>query len=250
MKISAQEFLVAPKKAITFLGMSGTGKTHISSQLAQWGWTQYSCDYEIGRTYLCDQMAQTDGFDPNDISALSTFLGKLGSSEHGGFSLPLFKERQKAYYDAECDALRGMRVALQNSEGDFIHDSSGSLCEIEDVALIRELGEKTLFVYLQASDEGEQQVLQRAHDYPKPLFFPPQFLDENLALYLSEQGLDDVSDIVPDKFSRWIFPKLFEARKPKYDRMAALYGVSISATEFANLKSADEFIEIIAKHLD
>jgi len=251
MKLSAQDFLNSPQKIITFLGMSGAGKTYISSQLARWGWVQYSCDYEIGTRYLKDDLAGLGGVDVEDIGALSAFLGKLGSQEHGGFPLDLFRKRQKAYYDAECQSIASVAQLLSKGvDGNFIHDSTGSLCEVEDETLLHALGEKTLFVYLQASEESEKQVLQRAQDVPKPLFFPADFLEENLQAYLNEFSLSGVDDIEPDHFSRWIFPKLFEARKPKYQRLADLYGVSIPAESFSDLGSVEDFVEIVARHLD
>lgn len=250
MKITKEEFLNAPKKNITLIGMSGAGKTHISCMLQRWGWNNYSCDYVIGEKYLKDDLSNVENLSAEDISALSDFLGKLGGTQYGGFSLELFKERQKAYYDAECQALEAMGAEMRAESKHFVHDSTGSFCEIEDDSLIEKIGQETLFVYLKTGEKEEAEVLQRAHDYPKPLFFPPQFLSEKLVQYLSEHGLHEVEDIVPDEFSRWVFPILFEARKPKYQRLADLYGVAISAAEFINMASDQDFISIIAKHLD
>ncbi len=247
MKITAQEFKNSPNKSITLIGMSGAGKSYISSQLEGWGWSNYSCDYEIGARFLRDDLVIGANFTMDDIGALSDYLGKLGNSDKGGFPLDKFKARQKAYYDAEVKALQVMVVP---EDRDFIHDSTGSLCEVEDDALMQKLGEKTLFVYLKTDAQEDKKVLQRARDYPKPLFFPPPFLEEKLSTFLSEFNLASVNEIEPDDFSRWVFPKLFEARKPKYQSLADKYGVAISSSKFKDLQSADEFIEIIADHLD
>ncbi len=250
MKLSKDEFLNG-KKSITLLGMSGAGKTHISCQLEKWGWYNYSCDYVIGDEYLRDELAANgDEFSAENIGALSVYLGKLGGAQYGGFDLDTFKARQKAYYDAECHALEAMGNVLSATDKPFVHDSTGSLCEIEDEALLRKIGEETMFVYLKTNEEGERDVLKRAREYPKPLFFPSAFLKEKLASYIEENKLNGVDDIVPDDFSRWVFPLLFEARKPKYQRLADLYGITIPSTEFNNLNSADMFVDIIAKHLD
>ncbi|MGH1404573.1 MAG: hypothetical protein ACRBDL_10040 [Alphaproteobacteria bacterium] len=249
MKITAQEFLNSSRKAVTLIGMSGAGKTHISCQLQAWGWENYSCDYEIGAKFLKDELTDVQSLSTEDIGALSTFLGKLGSPEKDGFDMDLFKTRQKAYYDAEVLALQAMQSVVEGTQGHFVHDSTGSLCEIGDDELLRQIGEKTLFVYLKTDEETEKEVLQRAQDYPKPLFFPPAFLQEKVQTFLNEQNLDSVSDVMPDDFSRWVFPLLFEARKPKYQRLADLYGVTVPATEFRDLSSSDEFIKIIAQYL-
>lgn len=250
MRITAEEFRNSPKKAITLLGMSGAGKTHISCQLEAWGWNNYSCDYVIGAKYLKEELSGVGPITADDIGALSEYLGKLGDVGQGGFALDLFKARQKAYYDAEIEALDAMGAVLEQVQGNFIHDSTGSLCEVEDEALMKKIGMQTLFVYLKTDAQEEQVVLQRARDYPKPLFFPPAFLKQKLEEFLSEFNISGVEAMSPDDFSRWVFPLLFEARKPKYQRLADLYGVTINATAFKDLKYPEEFTDIIAKALE
>jgi GTPase SAR1 family protein len=49
---SGKEFASLPRKAVTVLGMSGVGKTSLSSLLMQSGWFQYSVDYRIGTRYM------------------------------------------------------------------------------------------------------------------------------------------------------------------------------------------------------
>lgn len=248
MKLSKQEFIEQPCKAITLIGMSGAGKTYISSQLARWGWTNYSGDFVIGDRYMRDVLNFEGEFTAENISALSDYLGQLGDEAQGGIELREFRKRQKEYYDAECQSLAAMKYAY-NSEAHFVHDSTGSLCEVEDEVLLREVGEQTLFVYLKTDAETEKDVLKRAYEYPKPLFFPPAFLDKKLSEYLEYKHLSDVNEIKPDDFSRWVFPLLFEARKPKYQRLADLYGVTIPSSKFQNLTSSDAFIDIVAEAL-
>lgn len=250
MKLTKQQFIDQPQKSITLIGMSGAGKTHISCQLEEWGWYNYSCDYVIGAEYLRDELDNTQGLSAENIGALSVYLGQLGNPDLDGFDLALFKQRQKAYYDAEVKALYAMGDTMTKMDQNFVHDSTGSLCEIEDDAVLKQIGEQTMFVYLKTGQQEEQEVLKRAREYPKPLFFPTQFLTEKLDAYLSEQNLSGVDEIVPDDFSRWVFPLLFEARKPKYQRLADLYGITIASEEFKNLQSADEFVDIIAQNLD
>lgn len=248
MKLSRVDFERQPFKRITLIGMSGAGKTYISAQLERMGWQNYSCDYVIGAEYLKDEMGVSGDFTIENIGALSIYLGKLGSKTHGGFDLKTFKARQKAYYEAECAALDVMGQRIEDTKH-FVHDSTGSLCEIEDEGLLRQIGKQTMFVYLKADAETEAEVLKRAQDYPKPLFFPPQFLRDKLQNYMDLNSLLSVDDIVPDDFSRWVFPLLFEARKPKYQKLADLYGVSIPAKAFADFSTSDDFISIIAEHL-
>lgn len=250
MSNMTDQFKNASKKAVILLGMSGAGKTHISSLLQDWGWDVYSCDFEIGDKYLSDEIGCEGKFTMDDISLLSDYLGKIGDPEKGGFTLEKFKARQKAYYDAEIASLYAAVDIVGAAKGHFVLDTTGSLCELEDEKLMKKLGEKAVFVYLKAGEEAEKAVLQRAQDYPKPLFYPSAFLTEKLDEFLSENDLGNTDEIDPDDFSRWVFPKLYEARKPKYQKLADKYGVSIDSDEFKDLKSSSEFIEILEHYID
>ncbi len=253
MKLSKQDFLKSLDKTITLIGMSGAGKTYLSCRLEEWGWRNYSCDYEIGSRFLkadLEAFADSNEFSAENIGVLHEFLGKLGDPTRGGYDLDLFRERQMAYYNAEVKALWKMGEVMDQKAGHFIHDATGSFCEIEDEAVVQDVGQRTLFVYLKTDEETEKVVLQRAQDYPKPLFFPKAFLLQKIDEYLAEMGLEAVTQIEPDEFSRWAFPRLFEARKPKYQRLADLYGVTIPASTFNKLSSTEEFVDIIAEHLD
>ena len=52
MELSAKEFADWDHKCVTLLGMSGVGKTRISSTLEKQNWFHYSGDYRIGAQYL------------------------------------------------------------------------------------------------------------------------------------------------------------------------------------------------------
>lgn len=253
MKMKQHEFLQTKQKSITLIGMSGVGKTYLSGLLENWGWARYSCDFEIGNKYLIEHLTgQMQS--PEDMAVLSAFIGKLGDPKFGGLPIEEFKKRQKAYYDAECSSIASISTAITNAHEDgfknFVHDSTGSLCEIMDDDLLAELGRHTMFVYLQAGAEEEKLVLERARLHPKPLFFPPAKFDGWVKEYLDSEGLSASDQIVPDDFSRWVFPKLFKARLPKYQKLADLYGVTVSCRAFYDVTNEKGFIERIAKALD
>ncbi|MCC6598484.1 MAG: hypothetical protein IT559_06820 [Alphaproteobacteria bacterium] len=248
MKLSAEEFLKKDRKAITFIGMSGVGKTYLSGVLAQGGWRRYSCDYEIGTKHMREALAGAVET-PEDLSALSAFIGKLGNPDTGGLPLAEFKRRQKCYYDAECASIAGVQAALHAAPENFVHDSTGSLCEILDESLIENLGAQTFFIYLKASPEEEEIVKARAISHPKPLFFPPQKFEEWVAEYLEIQELETPEQITPDDFARWVFPHLFAARLPKYQALADRYGVSVETKTLQGVADAADFLERIAAAL-
>lgn len=246
--LSLKEFLGIECKAITFMGMSGVGKTYLSDKLSSWGWVHHSCDFLIGADYLRDELSRE--MDILDMSPLSEFVGKVGNPALGGLSLDEFKRRQKMYYDAECATLRDAVREMDEQKGSgLVNDSTGSICEIEDEALLALVFDKSLLVYIEASDNEEQRVLQRAKDYPKPLFFPDAFFDERLAVFMAEQEVASVEQVVPDDFARWVFPFLFAARLPKYKRLADTYGVTISSSAFRDIDSEETFIRILSDAL-
>ncbi len=250
MKLTAEEFLAQPHKAITLIGMSGVGKSYLANKMAGWGWVNYSCDDLISEKYLKNEL---DGDDADAMDALSKFVGRIGNAGKGGLVRDEFKRRQQLYYDAECQALRDMLPALDEAHGrknSFINDSAGSLCEIEDKELIAAIGEKTLFVYLKVGQEDHKELLQRAIEYPKPLYFPPTFFRERLAHYMDDLDVSSVEDVEPDEFLRWVFPYLFESRLPKYKSLANEFGVTVQVSDFKDVPNEGAFLKVVADALE
>ena len=235
---SADEFLNADHKSITLMGMSGVGKSYLSLQMAEWGWSHFSCDLEIANVHLKDKIQGSVSAD--DLSALSSYIGKVGD-----FPIDEFKARQARYYMAEVAALNAASKESAKHKK-FVHDSTGSLCEITDEAVLKSIGSSTLFVYIQASKKEEIEILKRAEEYPKPLFFPPKMLDAWLHEYQQIFGVSNVDGIDGDDFVRWVFPKLFEMRLPKYERLAERYGVTIPSSEIHGVKDEQGLLNLIA----
>ena len=246
MTMPASHSKDAQPKAITLLGMSGVGKTYLSAMLENAGWHRISCDYEIGHRYLAPYL-QTSMQNADDIDGLARFVGLVGAPELGGLPLDTFKERQNLYYEAECTSIRAALSAGLEDTRPLVIDSTGSLCEIEDTALIDALGQKTLFVYLQASEEEEQAVLRRAQTNPKPLFYPPSDFPAWLSEYMEREGIAAPEQINPKEFARSVFPRLFASRLPKYEAFANRYGVTIPTSSLRHVKTADDFLSVIAE---
>ncbi len=253
MPIKKSDFEKIDQKVITLMGMSGVGKTHLSLLMSKAGWTHYSCDYEIGVDFLSDDIEDVLG-EPNqitadDLSQLSRYVGRLGNPEKGGLPYDEFKRRQQEYLKAECASLRQLKKVVAKSTQNVINDSTGSLCEIGDDVLLDMIDEHSLIVYLKANEEQEQQVLKRAQEYPKPLFYSPERFEAWVAEFLNGKNLSSSDQIDRDEFSRWVFPKLFENRLPKYQAIADKYGVTIQSAEFHNVTNEKEFLNVIIKHL-
>lgn len=250
MKLSGKEFLSLPKKAVTFVGMSGVGKSYMSCMLDDWGWHSHSCDYLIGTDYLAEQLSGGKDMRADDIGSLSAFVGQVGDVAKGGLALDEFQRRQKLYYDAEVQSLRDACSVIDDADQSVIIDSSGSICEIEDDELMNELGARSLFVYLKVRQEGHGDILSRAVQYPKPLYFSPDFLLERLEYYKAQFDVESVQQIDPLEFLRWVFPFLFESRLPKYQALADAHGVTIYSDQFYGVKSEGELLQVIADALD
>jgi len=236
------------KQVITLIGMSGVGKSYISQQLAEWGWYRYSCDENIG----ADLIGKPELSEAEVLDALAKLVGRLGSRDKGGLCLREFRKRQSSYYHAECRSLLFLDRHIAKAEGEgfdqFVHDSTGSFCEIEDEVVLESVGDLSEVCYIEASPEHEAEVVDRAQKHPKPLFFPPSKFMGWYDGFMSEHGLSDDQDIDPDTFSRWVFPKLFEQRLPKYKKLADKFGYTVPSSALADVTSADEFLEVTKQY--
>jgi len=274
MELNPQQFLSTEHKRITLLGMSGVGKTRLASILRKSDWFHYSADYRIGTHYLDEaildnikiqamqvpflrDLLQSDSiYICNNITVdhlkpVASFMGKLGNPEQDGLSLDEFKRRQHLHRDAEIAAMNDVPIFIQKAQNiygykHFINDAGGSACELDDPAVIETLAKHTLILYIQASKQDEIKLIQRAENDPKPLYYREAFLDEQLKIYMSENNLPYIALINPDEFVRWVFPRLFHSRIPRYETIAKEYGYSISTDELAKVQTENDFVNLIA----
>jgi len=273
VKLKVEEFRNWEHKSITLLGMSGVGKTRLSNLLRSKDWFHYSGDYRIGTRYLDEpildnikqqamqvpflrQLLRSDSIyivnniTVDNLQPVSSFLGKLGNPERGGLDLARFKERQKLHHQAEINAMRDVPHFIDKAQEiygykHFINDAGGSVCELDDAATLELLAQHTVFIYIKASEQDEKELIRRAESDPKPLYYREAFLDEQLDIYLQEEGLTYVAMIAPDDFVRWMFPRLFRSRIPRYEAIAEKYGYTITTEELWRINSEGEFLSLI-----
>lgn len=273
MKLSVEDFRAWENKCITLLGMSGVGKTWLSNILMRDKWFHYSGDYRIGTRYLdepildnikqqamqvpflrellrSDSIYICNNITVHNLQPVSSFLGKLGNPEAGGLPLKEFKHRQELHKRAEIAAMKDVPKFIQSAKKiygykHFVNDAGGSICELDDEKVNQVLSKHTLILYIRASEKEKEELIRRAEQDPKPLYYREAFLDEQLAIYMQERKLEYVALIDPDEFVRWIFPRLIESRIPRYETMTERYGYSITTDELAKVKDSASFLQIL-----
>ncbi len=278
MKLSAAEFQQWEHKSVTLLGMSGVGKTRLSAILRQDGWFHYSGDYRIGTHYLdeaildniklqamqvpflrdllrSDSIYIRNNIGVDHLKPVASFLGKVGNPEHGGLPLDEFKRRQRLHHEAEIAAMQDVPAFIDKAQTiygykHFINDAGGSVCELDSPETLEVLAEHTLILYIKATEHDEHELIERARNDPKPLYYREAFLDEQMAAYMQAQDLQYVAQIEPDDFVRWIFPRLFHARIPRYDAIAAQHGYTITTEELARVKNTDDFLNLVTRAIE
>ncbi len=278
MKMTPREFLQWEHKKITLLAMSGVGKTTLANKLPKDRWFHYSGDYRIGTKYLeeaildnikqqvmdvpflrdlllSDSIYICNNITVDNLTPVSSFLGKIGDPALGGLSLEEFKRRQALHHQAEVAAMRDVPEFIRKAEEiygykHFINDAGGSVCELDDSNVIELLAEKTLIVYIKIPPDMEQTIIQRAQSDPKPLYYREEFLDEKLAEFMRLKGYHSTDDIPPDEFVRWVFPELFLSRLPRYQAIADRYGYTIDAREAGKVHGEEDFVQLIAAAIE
>jgi len=278
VRLTADEFRRWENKSITLLGMSGVGKTRLSNMLMNGEWFHYSGDYRIGTRYLdeaildniklkamqipflrdllrSDSIHIRNNITVHNLQPVASFLGKLGNPEYEGLPLEEFKHRQNLHHHAEINAMKDVPGFINKARTvygyrHFINDAGGSVCELDQPDVLETLSEHTLIIYIQATEQDEQALIARARSAPKPLYYRESFLDEQLEAYMDEESLNYVAQIVPDDFVRWIFPKLFYSRIPRYEAIAREYGYTITTEELTKVSSVEGFMQLIESSIE
>ena len=278
-----KDWETSTNKRVSLLGMSGLGKTKLSNMLqSTFSWFHYSVDYRIGTRYLdehivdnfkqeamknvflrdlllSDSIYISSNLNFNNLSPLSTYLGKPGSEDLGGIDFNLYKKRQKQHREAEILSVMDTNKFIEKSNNiyayqNFVCDTSGSICEVvnpEDPndPLLTHLSKNTLIILIKGDKKHKDQLIKRFKSNPKPIYFNEHFLNEKWSNFKNINNVDN-KNVDPDKFILYCFEDLLDHRIPIYDSIAKNWGITINADDISKVKNEKDFINLVSNYLN
>ena len=279
---TAAEWQQAACRRVLLFGMSGLGKTRISSILRGEGWFHYSVDYRIGTRYmgeaiadnfkreamkvpllrellLSDSVRIASNITFNNLSPLSTYLGKPGDPARGGLDFDDYRARQAQHREAEIAALMDSPRFIARAHGlygydHFVCDSGGSICEVVNPdspadPVLATLSRHLLLVWIEGTEDHTAELVRRFDRAPKPMYYQPLFLLAAWQTYLNQTG-QSPEGVDPDAFVRFTYARALAHRQPRYAAMARRWGVTVSADEVAQVATQADFTALIGRAID
>ena len=278
-----KDWETSTNKRVSLLGMSGLGKTNLSNMLqSTFSWFHYSVDYRIGTRYLdehivdnfkqeamknvflrdlllSDSIYISSNLNFNNLSPLSTYLGKPGSEDLGGIDFNLYKKRQKQHREAEILSVMDTYKFIEKSNNiyayqNFVCDTSGSICEVvnpEDPndPLLTHLYKNTLIILIKGDKKHKDQLIKRFKANPKPIYYNENFLNEKWSNFKNINNVDN-KNVDPNKFILYCFEDLLDHRLPIYDSIAKNWGITINADDISKVKNEKDFINLVSNYLN
>ena len=253
MKIPDNETPGFQFKRIALLGMSGLGKTFISQNLFKNdNWSHYSVDYEIGKLLFKNEHENLfEGFTIDNLTNLSNFLGKPGSSSKGGIPFSEYVLRQRLHCEAEKEATLNACSLIEKSPdlSKIVCDTSGSICELvnpsdKEDKLLTSLSRNFLIICLEAPDSIYQVLIDRFLAKPKPMYYEENFLNSLWRSFKSGSSNTD-DKINPDDFMVFGFKALIERRKAIFDKISKNWGITLNFELLRRINNATDLTEAI-----
>jgi len=280
---TADEFVKAPRRAVTVFGMAGVGKTRLSNMLRSSNWFHYSADYRIGTRYMgefivdnfkreamkvpflaellrSDSIYISSNITFDNLDPLSSYLGTPGNPNAGGLPLAEYQRRQEQHRVAEIAALRDVPHFIERAKdlygySDFIADTGGSLIEVIDPTdphdpVVQTLAASTALLYIRGTDTDAAELVRRFKASPKPMYYRPSFLLKKWAEYKTVNGIASDTDVDPEGFGAWGFEALLHDRLPRYQALADSFGYCVEASDLANVRNGTDFVALMAAAIE
>ena len=280
---SPDEFVRAPRHAVTVFGMAGVGKTWLAALLRRHQWFHYSADYRIGTRYMgefivdnfkyeamkvpflrdllrSDSIKISSNIRFSNLSPLSTYLGRPGNPALGGLPIDEYRRRQEQHREAEILALQEIPRFIGRAHDlygydNFVADTGGSLIEVVDEndaddPVIKTLTGNTLLLYIRGTEADAAELVRRFAHAPKPMYYRPSFLTRKWGEFKKLNSVKHDNDVDPDAFAAWGFEALLRNRLPRYQKLADNFGYTVEAADVATVRDGDEFIDLMANAID
>ena len=179
---------------LALVGMSGAGKTFWTKKLAADGWTAISCDDRIEEK-LASRLA-AGGY--SGINGVAAWMGWPDGAKYA--------EREAQYLEEEIHTLGEVLTSLeQQPEKPLVLDTTGSVIYTGNNLLMR-LRRRMTIVYMAASAEEQQLLIQRYLSDPKPVLWRGAFQPKK-----GESPKETVARC---------YPMLISARRQSYEALA------------------------------
>lgn len=179
---------------LALVGMSGSGKTFWTRKLAAEGWSAISCDDRIEEK-LASRLAAGRHAGINGVAA---WMGWPDS--------PKYAEREAQYLEEEIHTLGEVLTGLEREpERPLVLDTTGSVIYTGNNLLLR-LRRRMTLVYLAASAEEQQLLIERYLSDPKPVLWRGAFRPKK-----GESPQETVARC---------YPMLIAARRQSYEALA------------------------------
>ena len=179
---------------LALIGMSGAGKSYWARQLSAANHPTVSCD-DLIEARLAPTL-QAGGF--RGINGVAAWMGWPDS--------PTYAERESRYLSEEISTLDEVLTSLEKNPAKIlILDTTGSVIHAGNNLLFR-LRKLMTVIYLAASDEEQQLLIQRYLSDPKPVLWRGSFQAR-----VGETSKDTVARC---------YPALISARRQSYQVLA------------------------------
>ena len=204
---------------LSFIGMSGTGKSHWAQKLAGAGFRVIGIDDQIEKK-LAPELAAVG---VRGIGGVAAWMGWPDQ--------PTYRERERKYLEYEIKSMSEALDEIQASgEGGIILDTTGSVSYTGE-QICRRMQNLTTVVYLATSRAEQEHLIARYLSDPKPVLWGDRFVPLP-------------GESTQEAIAR-CYPELIAHRKKLYEHYAHRV-VPMDYLRDANL-SAREFLELIER---
>jgi hypothetical protein len=202
---------------LALIGMSGSGKTFWTKKLAEKGAPAVFCDDKIEQ-----RLAPRLG--PGGYSGINGVAAWMGWPDS-----PTYAEREAEYLAEEIHTLDEVLQELEKKrDSSLVLDTTGSVIYAGNHLLMR-LRRQMTIVYLAATEEERQLLIERYLNDPKPVLWRGAFQAK--------------SGEAPRETVARCYPALIEARRRSYEALAHCT-VLVSALRDGTM-DADAFMKMI-----